>query len=917
MASFRLFQAFVRHEHRWTILVTLTVAVLAVVLCALSILFCFALSGDATAQTAVAAFLGSGGAGQKIVVGALVGSTLVSLGMLAYVVHAILRRERQHNAEYGQMELLVDTLEREVLQKKLDLKDLSRRALDLLDSTNSAILAVDRQGSITYVNAVGSKLTGYAPEEMLGQHIHNILSPTDREGASTSCGECPVCKAIRTASETRFDLLRLSRKDDTTMLVSGAVSTLHEDGELTGSVVIFHDVGTPRQAEIWRRTIFKNSGESILVWDEKQRLVDVNHAFCRLVGFGSLQDIQENFASLHANAQPCGLAWEEALKYLFSCCERDGNVASRWIFRHKSGREIPCEGHFVYMTGPLGACYFTIMHDISRILAYEDHLKQNIAEINTLRVKAEASAVAKSEFLARMSHEIRTPMNAILGMNHMLLSTQLDARQRHYLDSVKYAATNLLGLLNDILDISKIEAGRLELECAPFALREMVDSQLALFSVTAQSKQVELFCYVHPAVPDCVRGDRLRLTQVLTNLLNNAVKFTEKGRISLDVRLLDDADDRPRLQFMVRDTGIGMTTEQSQLLFQPFQQADASISRRFGGTGLGLAIARNLVEHMGGSISVTSQPGQGSSFVFDVLLEKDYAATSAWRHEFAELSSLLHGRRAIVDTPEPEFAMLLSNLLSDFGMSCLCVSNTQEGVSRARDARAANQAFDLAIVDGDLERKQASRQVVHDELQDRDLPAVLLMPVMCEDHMGQEKDLEVRARTHLLHKPVTHVRLGRAVAFVLGLVESDRPASDNGQPQGQYTALLSGTRVLLVEDNEINQEVALALLEQVGVVATLARNGEEAVALCRAQSFDLVLMDVRMPVMGGIDATRAIRAMAAGWTHSVPILALTADAMSEDRAEALASGMNDHIAKPIEPDLLFAKMAAWLGKVVP
>ncbi len=525
---------------------------------------------------------------------------------------------------------------------------------------------------------------------------------------------------------------------------------------------------------------------------------------------------------------------------------------------------------------------------------------------------AEAATQAKSEFLANMSHEIRTPMNAILGLSHLALQSSLDARQRNYIEKVHGAAESLLRIINDILDFSKIEAGKLEIEAIPFQLGDVFDQLASLLGMRADDKGLELLFDLPPGLPTALVGDPSRLGQILLNLGNNAVKFTERGEVTVAVAVLEQSAGRARLRFEVRDTGIGMTLEARQRLFQPFSQADASTSRRYGGTGLGLAICRHLVERMGGDISVDSEPGKGSCFRFMLPF-----GLQPGTQPVAD-ASVLRGMRLLVVDDHPAARELLSVLVASFGLQVDAASDGQAALAAIARADALDDPYRLVLLDWRMPGMDGVDCLARlAEVGTRHaLPAVLMVTAFCRDQAEQQlqaRGLQVAA---LLAKPVTPSALLDACMTALG-----RPAgtaSRSGQRQELLLARqagLAGARVLLVEDNPINQELACGLLERARIDVSVAANGQEALELLERERFDAVLMDCQMPVMDGYEATRALRLRPA--LKDLPVIAMTANAMAGDREKVLVAGMNDHIAKPFHVDDLFAALARWVKPSTP
>jgi len=544
---------------------------------------------------------------------------------------------------------------------------------------------------------------------------------------------------------------------------------------------------------------------------------------------------------------------------------------------------------------------------------------------------AEEATRAKSDFLANMSHEIRTPMNAIIGMSHLALQTGLDARQRNYIEKVHRSAENLLGVIDDILDFSRIEAGKLSLEEVPFRMEDVLDHLVNLIGFRVEDKGLELLLNVPPDLPTALIGDPLRLGQVLVNLGNNAAKFTDRGEIIVGIESVAlgareaaalDALATPEveLHFRVRDTGIGMTPEQQARLFQSFSQADSSTTRRYGGSGLGLAICKQLVEMMGGRIWVESAPGQGSTFHFTArfALQPEGSDLPARRalmaHELARLRTL------VVDDNRAA-REILSTLGASFGLDVTTAADGAEAVRDAEQAQAEGQPFALVLMDWQMpvvDGLEATRQLGDGRLQAP--PAVVLVTSFGRDDSltAALAGAGTQRRPVLLTKPVTASSMLSAIGEALGHADLPAPAAQRRRDTAREAMRrLAGARVLVAEDNELNQELAAALLEDAGLHVTLAANGRVALDLLAAtpDGFDGVLMDCQMPVLDGYAATRALRADPR-W-RTLPVIAMTANAMSGDREKVLAAGMNDHIPKPLNVDLLFEVLARWVRPAMP
>ncbi len=521
-------------------------------------------------------------------------------------------------------------------------------------------------------------------------------------------------------------------------------------------------------------------------------------------------------------------------------------------------------------------------------------LEQQVA-LEQAKARAEEATSMKSMFLANMSHEIRTPMNAIIGLSHLALKTTLNAKQRDYVSKVHNAGTSLLGIINDILDFSKIEAGKLDLESTDFRMDDVLGSVTVLTAQQAHDKGLEFLAYVSSDIPQQLRGDPMRLGQVLTNLVSNAVKFTEAGEIRLRIELLGRTGDKVQLKFSVADTGIGMTPEQSAKLFQAFTQADMSTTRKHGGTGLGLTISLRLVELMGGHIWSESAPGVGSTFFF-----------TAWLGLGREvqpriLPARLPGLRVLVADDNAAAREILSDALKGVTGQVDMVSSGAEAVEAVRQGDA-DTPYDLVFMDWrmpGMDGLEATRRIKHDNAL-RQPPAIVMVTAF-----GREEVREQAERIGIdgfLVKPVTQSTLVDTLVTLFAPAVEDVIQATSSE---QHRARLAGVRILLAEDKEINQQIAVELLQGVGAVMTVADNGRLAVARVLADpgAFDLVLMDLQMPELDGYQATAMLRAdpRSAG----LPIIAMTAHATLEEKQRCRAAGMVDHVSKPIDPDALY------------
>jgi len=719
----------------------------------------------------------------------------------------------------------------------------------------------------------------------------------------------PKVRELYASPEAQSDD-RLEIKDGRTF--EGRSEPLLAAGRTAGRVWRFRDVSRQMRAEealaqerSLLRTLVESLPDYIYAKDLESRFLLLNTPGARMMGAQTPDELlgktdfdiysKELASQYYADEQRVFQTGQPLVGQAEPCWDPVTNSA-KWLlttkvpFRDGSGRIIGLVGSGRDITA-------------SRLVA---------EELQKAKEGAEAASRAKSEFLANMSHEVRTPMNAILGMTDLALDTELSPEQREYLSTVKASAESLMTVINDILDFSKIEAGKLDMECIDFSLLDNLEETTRSLASPAQEKGLELVCDVGPEVPARVLGDPTRLRQIITNLLGNAIKFTERGEVALEVEVetvdrtgAGPADqDGITLHFTIRDTGVGIPPEQQKLIFQAFSQADGTTTRRFGGTGLGLTISTRLVEMMGGRIWVESEVGQGSRFHFTARfgVGKDVPITRD-----TEPASLVDVPVLVVDDNATNRRLLEARLRS-WHMQPESVSSGVEALTRMQQACDGGRAFPLLLVDSHMPEMDGFMLVE----KIREHPEMAGTTIVMLTSAGQRGDA-ARCRNlgivGYLPKPIRQAELRDAIADVLGRGPSEAAAPEL-VTRHTLREQRRGLRILLAEDNAVNQKLAIRALEKFGHVVSVACDGEQALAALEESTFDLILMDVQMPKLDGFETTRAIRERELGTQLHRPIIAMTAYAMKGDREKCLAAGMDAYVSKPIRADELLEAIDA-------
>ncbi len=770
------------------------------------------------------------------------------------------------------------------------------RTRQILESTAEGILGCDTEGLVTFVNPAVCEILGFAHDEIIGRNGHDLFHHHRSDGSEYPIEECPMHIAAKLGKPSRVVDELLWRKDGIPVPVEYGATPIRKDGEIVGAVVSFSDITERKAAEeesyrarVLLQSVMDNTDAHVFVKDAEGIYLMVNRRWCEAFGRTSESVVGRNDAELFGpELARTFKETDDTVRQLMMPVSVEESSALGGEPRTFLSNKFPLlgpEGEFLGIGG--------VATDITG-------LKKMESDLLVARDAAEEATRTKSMFLANMSHEIRTPMNAIIGLSHLALKTDLDSKQRDYVSKVHNAGTSLLAILNDILDFSKIEAGKLDIEVIPFEVDDVISSVTVLTAQKAHEKGLEFLADVAPDMPEHLTGDPLRLGQVLTNLVNNAVKFTERGEIRLKIEILEQTGDRVKLKFSVRDTGLGMTPEQVAKLFQPFTQADMSTTRKHGGTGLGLTISQLLVELMEGRIWAESESGVGSTFSF-----------TAWFGVGTEpgsrtgLTERLPQLNVLVADDNEAAREILSEALSGIVEHVDLVASGSEAISAVRQ-HDDGRPYDLVFMDWrmpGIDGLQAI-QLIKDDASIHKQPAMVMVTAFGREEVREEA--ERLGVDGFLTKPVTKSMLVDTLVRLFASKEQRQSPSDT--PLTESGTMLAGLRILLTEDNEINQQIAVELLEGVGASVAVANNGREGVERLASEptAFDIVLMDLQMPEMDGYQATKRIRSDLR--FVDLPIVAMTAHATAEEKQSCLDAGMNGHVSKPIDPPTLFATL---------
>ncbi len=781
----------------------------------------------------------------------------------------------------------------------------ARRLAMVASRTSNAVVITGVDERIQWTNDGFTRITGYTLAEVQGRKPGPLLQGPDTDRATVA----KLRQAVQECRPVEVEILNYGKNRPPYWLAI-EVQPLHDEaGGVTGFMAIESDITARKLAEQkllaneQRLTALTAQAPGVIFQFEvsgegRRRFAFLSAGYLDMFQRDPAEALRDSKSLYDAvfeadrvgvrttleKAFAAGMPWTHS----FRIVRPDGSV--RWLHAQSSA----------FRQADRSCTWYGMLADITaqqdaRFAAEELNAKLNAAieQARDAAAKAEQANSAKSQFLATMSHEIRTPMNGVIGMTSLLLDTPLNAQQREFTEIVRSSGETLLSLINDILDFSKIESGRMDLESEQFSLEECVASALDLFAAKAAEKGIDLFYAISEGVPDAVRGDITRLRQILVNLVGNALKFTSKGEIELTVHLVSSDSAGVELRLAVRDTGIGIPKDAQARLFRSFTQVDASTTRKYGGTGLGLAISRRLAEIMGGRMWIESEPGRGSTFFFTVKLGAPAAMTLMRPSSAATLA----GKRLLVVENNAAGRRILSALAEKWGMPVVVEDNGLAALVRLR----SGERFDLAVLDmlmPEMDGVMLAREV-------RKVPGLAALPLILLSSIGRQLDpADANLFSAVLNKPTKPAQLFDAIARAFGAVDSVPVAAPAPAPAA---VVGNGTlRVLLAEDNPVNQKVVLHMLARNGYRADTAANGLEALAAIRRQPYDVVLMDMQMPEMDGLEATRRIRAQSRVGEHSPRIIALTANAMESDRELCVQAGMDDYLTKPMKAADLIA-----------
>ncbi|CAK0743302.1 two-component system, sensor histidine kinase and response regulator [Gammaproteobacteria bacterium] len=808
----------------------------------------------------------------------------------------------RNNTLFGSVFVFRDITERNKIEAKIS--KLEEQSRSVLLAVRDGIIYMDSDGRVTLANPAAISLLGYKEVDLIGQPMHATVHYAYPDRTEYPIEQCLMHQTLVDGQCRISDRDVLWNSNGQAIPVEYSTAPLYKHGVIAGTVIVFRDITGRKRAEEaileahrLQQAIFDSATIGISVACNRI-ILSYNKKFSELFGYDADELIGKATRLVYEDEETnssVGAAYQDL---------QEGKIHTRiQKLIRKDGSTFICK-----MIGSS-----IIEKDISRgtVWTFSDITNEyeNTKALHQAKEMAEEVARMKSDFLANMSHEIRTPMNAIIGMSHLALRTELTPRQQNYIKKIHASGQHLLGIINDILDISKIEAGKLTIDRVEFELESVLDNVSAIVFEKAIAKGIELIFDIDPAVPDYFIGDPLRLRQILINYMSNAIKFTEKGEICLQVLIHEENEQEILLRFSVKDTGVGLTEEQKKQLFKTFSQVDQSSTRRFGGTGLGLAISKKLAELMGGEVGVDSRYGRGSTFWVTVRLGR--VANKPARDNM--LASNRHHRRVLIVDDNRHTRMVLTGMLKKIGFTVEEVASGQDAIDAVRRVANSHHPYDLVTIDffmAEMDGIETAKRICALGLEET--PSLMIITSYGnEDVFTQADKIGIK---EVLVKPVhLSALIDATVRIFSNLSQSKSEVIVTAQSSQLLKELETrkGARILLVEDDEFNQEIAITLLAEAGFVVDSAVNGAIAVQKVQQADYDLVLMDMQMPVMDGVTAAMEIRCQLPPFTH-LPIVAMTANVMQQEKDQCNAAGMVDHISKPIELDELWRVLLRWI-----
>ncbi|MBC3833249.1 PAS domain S-box protein [Undibacterium amnicola] len=758
---------------------------------------------------------------------------------------------------------------------------------NVMNTLGEGVYTLDAAGNCNFLNLEAEKILGWSLTELRGKSLHDLIHARHHNGDPVAQADCPINRAVTQGQVYRSDQEYFQHRSGRLFPISIVASPIIENDEIVGSVAAFQDITERlaaqfalRESENKQRMILDYAADAVFVADKDERWIYVNDLALNMLNFSREELLGTRIYSLLPEQH------RASAKQVFTSRLKNEKLIRQEIqLLKKNGGSVPVEMNAALL--PDGSIYGSCRDITSR--------KEVEAALIKAKVGAEDASKAKSEFLATMSHEIRTPMNGIIGMTELALDTHLNSQQREYLELVKVSSHSLLEIINDILDFSKIESGKIVLEKIEFPIRELIATMLKASALRADQKNIELVYQIDPELPEILIGDPGKLRQVLSNLLVNAIKFSHHGTITIDINLVELQDEVARLHFSVTDQGIGIEADKQEHIFQAFSQADASTTRKYGGTGLGLSISSRLVQAMNGQLQVQSDIGRGSCFYFSA----DFGFSLANSAPLQQMH--LQGLSALIVDDNLINQKYIGDTLRHWQMDVTVASSAGEALDILGQQAQTQRQFSLILLDACMPEMDGFR--LAEQIHKRHLlgNGKMLMLSSAALHDDAQR-CEAIGIAGYVRKPISQSELQIAIDAIFqgvatGAIHYINLVAEDSYPE--QTQL----QVLVAEDNPINQKLAISLLEKWGHIADVAENGSMAVEKFKSHAYDVILMDMQMPEMGGIEATQIIRQLETEDQH-IPIIAMTANAMPGDKERCIEAGMDDYLSKPIKSDNL-------------